>query len=83
MRMPGSDPSRDWNEAAARSPAGTAPFSGRNDQPATIQSRAPALDRLVEEAPRCLGFPDSFIQFLNFGVCDRFQALACGVAVRQ
>jgi hypothetical protein len=30
----------------------------RNDQLATIQARALALDRLVEKAFRCMGFPD-------------------------
>jgi hypothetical protein len=62
---------------------GAAPFSRGNHQLATIQARAAALDRLDEEPPGLLGFPDGGIQFLHLGMDEDLPVPARRVALRQ
>jgi hypothetical protein len=60
-----------------------APFARGNYQLATIEARAPALDRLVEEPSCLLGFPDGGIQFLDLGMGEDLPAPASRIAVRE
>jgi hypothetical protein len=62
---------------------GTAPLSRANHQLATIQARAPAVDRLVEEPFGLLGFADGGIQFLHLGMREDLPTPARRIAVRQ
>jgi len=62
---------------------GATPFPSRKHQFATIQARAAALDRLVEQPSGLLGFPDGGIQFLDLGMGEDLPAPAVRIAVRQ